>query len=299
MLRARVTVCVLLFLSLMAAVSSVQAAWWEASNFPAPVGAKATKTEKRSFAGVEFQMRFYESDSLEASGIKDFYRKRLPALGWKEMDIEQELSKVPGYQGEVSLGQYLENKIVFLKEGRMLNVVIMPRQLSGEGKTKFLVSEGLQPFEQARMDATSSGAAAITSSPVIKDMPQYPGSKSIGAKETEYFALGIFLSNDKPEPILAFFKNALRQKNWTLQEETPLQQTDTAAFRQLYKIDDGDSTSGDSGAVPKGAYANLDFTNAAGKTCRINVFRASPDDVSAQLMSETTVISVRYEKSKE
>lgn len=291
MFSIRSKTIIVLIIGLFININYLNAAWWEQKGLPVPSGAVEQSHKVRSVGGVDFDFRYYET-STNIKSVIDFYRNRLPRLGWKEFVPYKELDKfsnMPNVKIDPSLNKFSNTNLLFMKDNRMLAISFIPEEYALSKKTKFAVAEGLKAMDHA--SGVQINAQASQSS--INFAPQYPASNEVSVYDRNGVTFGILTSQDKPEDILAFYKSRMQDFGWVFVSENPVGSISREGlmdkfgekFKQPDSIDKMDDISG--------VYGNIYFNNSNGDKCEISIFRDSNSYESTALKLDFTTIMIR------
>ncbi|MDD2752358.1 MAG: hypothetical protein PHN59_04435 [Candidatus Omnitrophica bacterium] len=269
---AAIIISLLVFFS----VNSLYASWWDMKTLPVPGHTQKIKENNYAFEGAEFDAVYYSS-TLDTQRISDFYRNKLPKLGWQERDLTEQLNEIRGPSDIPELGGFLGGALIFRKD----NDTIVIRFISqGEKETKYILGKNKLFLEKnLPMDIASLPTPDLEIK--HKNIPQYSDAKLINLKEGADFFNATYLSKADPAIVVKFYKNNLLSNGWKLNQEKSPNKVYPTKMKSFYK------------GLQLGV---LDFSKANGETCRIHVIHHILDENNAINQSNITYITIAYEK---
>jgi len=272
---------ILVFIFLFLFIAQAQAAWWQLSSLPLPQQTQEVNKEKTAVMGQDFEINYYVS-SLDESSIKDFYRKRLPALGWKEKNYMQELNKSGKNKIGQALSQVFDINLVFQKQDERIMVTFLPIQASRDGKTRFSVSQGKIEPEKEEMAEQEQPAPLLMTKSKKEILPVYPGSSLVSQSEEKRKLQASYTTSADIQEITPFYKNEMAKFGWQLDTEMPAK-----------KVSETSDALPQEGSLD-GWVAELDFSKPTGETCKIALSQLVTSSEKYKYLN-TASIMVTYE----
>lgn len=296
-LRQRITQLLIAVFILAINFNSLNAAWWDKNNLPVPIGAEEVKKEARRISGSEFELVYYESNQ-PASQIKDFYRQRLPNLGWQEKELVKELTQKQGIHLDPSLVGALEQNLTFEKGDETLIISVMPGEYFQNRKTKLTLSRG-KLKTQEEIEANTEPEFGLLAKPKKDVAPVYPGATLLSLAEPGNSQQATYSAKDDIDKVALFYKANMPSYGWSLTAEQSPQRVGTQG------VDPGaiqracPTCPKEGGIQSVETWASrLSFSNQKGEFCGIDLARVIPIGASSRDF-ETTIIRVDYgEKEK-
>lgn len=285
---------VLVMLTLVA--DCALAAWLDTSALPVPPYAEEVKKDSRRIAGQEFSFTYYTS-TQDTATIKDFYRSRLPNLGWKEKTPLKDLVQIPNFKLEPSLSNVFEQNLMFEKDGSTLIINFMPQGVFKDGKTRFSVSKGKLDIK-AGLPKDTDFTPELLTKPQKEVAPIYPGASLITLSEQPHLSQATYFSKDDMETIIEFYKTRMPRYAWYLVEEKPVEKIDSGDYDLSEHCPDCPKDIQPTVKSMQTELAQLDFSNQQGDACKIVLFRAISKEAVDVPLSDMTTILVHYAEKK-
>lgn len=269
----------MIILSTMFIFSGSAAADWFQRGIDVPPQTTEKKKDTKTVAGRDAVYTYYES-SLGVSNLKDFYRKRLPRQGWKERDFQSQIkSQLPDNSIDKRYDVFLDNNLLFDKGGKELIISFVPSGMRTGGKTMFVVAE-----TTVKEDTYDQYIPKSTLAPKKNIAPVYPGAYMVQLDEDEDSMRGAYFTKDDADKVIAFFKSEMGKYDWSLVSEKPFSKMDTGAAESY--------------GLKALFLAELNFTNSAADTCRIEVSKSEFKEEQITQDLKITNIRVVYDKKK-
>ena len=269
--------------------SSLYAAWWNEERLPLPINTQEAEKETRKLADGEYDFTYYTS-SQDVASIKEFYRRELSRLGWKENDILGGLSQMEGFKPDAMITGLLGENILFEKEGYTFTLGFMPQEYSLDGKTHFSIARSKEKESNKPLTEEEINQLAIPelkAKPKKEIAPVYPGATLVNLSEGKGSQDLAYITTGHIEQAASFYKTRMADYGWSLKEEKPLAQVETPAEAQNL-VGEMDMW-----------LTQLDFSNNFGDNCQVVISSViSQSEKSASLGLDMTNILVRYEEKK-
>lgn len=267
-----------------------------ASNLPVPPDSEEKKAEIRKLGNSDYNFTFYTS-SAGINQIKNFYRQELPKSGWKERRILNEL-KSKGLKIDPSLGNTLEQSLIFEKDADMLIINFLPTEPSAKGEARFTLFQGKSVLTGEGREATTP-IPALVAKPQKDVFPVYPEASLVTLDEPSGAIKAAYLAKDNIAAVAEFYKVKMPNYGWSLVEEKSPEQVDMPAMSRE-DIAKYCPTCAANTAIPPSSIevwaAHLYFTNQNQDTCNLNLSQVI---ISKDMpKTETTSIWVDYEEKK-
>jgi hypothetical protein len=186
-----------------------------------------------------------------------------------------------------------------------LIITFLPQEDSSDGKTRFSVTYGKNVFEgEGLPDEEEDFMPRLLAKPKRDIAPVYPGAVLVTLSEDKNTSLISYATKDEPEPVLDFYRQKMADYGWELQEEIPGEEKEAV----LPKTEEAVAAAACRGpgcpANPlakvealKMRFVDLEFTNAKGEACRVEVSNVrTAKDIPDPLVM--TSIMVHYEKKR-
>lgn len=247
---------------------------WGVQSIPVLPDAKEEMKQNRTMAGLEFVFTFYSSNS-NSSSIKDFYRNRLPPLGWKENDLLKNLGSLPGIKIPEQAAGMLEQNLVFEKDKEKLIITFLPSNVYKDTKTRFTIARGSMDLE--KVNPENNLIPKIGDKPKKEIAPVYPGASLMALSEDVNFQQAQYAVEDDINKVIDFYKAKMPNYAWILAKEFPIQRTTYDKQKiDFSKYSPDCPVITDSTKMPQGEKAELIFSKNNGETCKIVFFRMIP-----------------------
>ncbi len=275
-------------------LNSLIAAEWDEQAIPVPVAAEQVKTEERMMQGSEFSFIYYTSNE-DVAGIKDFYRYRLPNLGWKEKKLAEDLSQIKGFKMDASLKGVLGQNLIFEKDSDMLIINFLPAGAPGDSKTYFTLSQGKVEMGK-ELPEDINPAPELLTKPKKDVAPVYPGAALISLDEKESSLKATYFTKDDIEPVAAFYKAKMINYGWYLTNEKPLEKVESELAAGYDITKHCPSCAKEATTLAQSIetwWTELNFANQSQDTCNIvlySVVNTQPESISLEM----TTILVDY-----
>lgn len=270
-----------------------------ASNLPVPLNTEETKEEIRLLGDAEYTYTYYESD-LEMKQIKDFYRRELPILGWREKKLVNELKQVSGLKLEASVTNLLEQQFIFEKGEEILIINFIPALSSGKGKLKFILAQGKSAFNAETLKEGKNFVPVLVAKPNKDVFPVYPGASLVSLSEPAGAITASYFTPDDIEAVSEFYKARMSNYDWSLVDEKLPKKIDTSLNKEdiaKYCPSCAAKTPVDISAIETWV-AYLYFAKENQDICNVVLSQIiAGKGMPAQM--NTTIIMVNYEERKE
>lgn len=279
----------------------LHAAWWEIKTIPVPPDAQEVNKEKRNIFGAGFDFNYYAT-SLTAEGVKDFYRSRLPVLGWKESNLSQQVSGLPNLKPDPHLSNALEQNMLFEKDDELLVINFMAKHLSQGAKTEFSIAKGKLDMEkEAKQEENVTAIPQLLTKPKKDIAPVFPGAILISLAEDANAQQANYTTGAGIEKVAEFYKSNMASYGWSLQEEKPVQEVElgVADYDFSKSCPDCPKEVIEAAQATRSEVKEMKFSNAQGYVCDIvvsSIILAQPD---SGINNTATNILVNYEKRQE
>jgi hypothetical protein len=281
-------------------------------SVPLPSGAEEARQETRKIAGSEFIFTYYTSAQDTAAAIKNFYRSRLPNLGWKEKELLNDLEQIPNFQANPSLGNALGQNLMFEKGEDTLIITFMPEGAFRDGKARFTLARGKLDIKKQPV-GEESFAPELLAKPKKEVAPTYPGASLINLTEGANFLQAGYFTKDNIETVSAFYKANMPKYGWALKKEGPIQENVLPADKnEIAKYCPECANSAEIEAKTSNALqadmlkvelknivnrqAELAFVKENKIVCNVVIAERNAIGVSAEDLGKMTVIMVNYEE---
>jgi hypothetical protein len=268
-----------------------------AETLPVPLNTEFVNTETRRIAGSEMEFIYYASTQTPER-IRDFYQSKLTSTGWKEKELLKDLENVPNLKIESSLADAFSQNLMFEKDGETLIITFLPEGVSQDNKTRFTIAQGKIDFK-APVSEEKDFAPELLAKPKKDIAPAYPGASLISLAEDDNSLKATYFSQDTIERVDMFYKDRMPDYGWALTQENPIHKIETADVgkQEISKLCPSCAQSGIEIKPVEMFYAEIDFSNEQGDTCRIGLSQV----ITAEELKEVgnlTTIMVDYAKKR-
>lgn len=286
---------------IMIATSCLQAAWWDGKSIPVPADTVESYQQSRSMLGSEFSLTYYTS-SQTADEIKDFYRKKIADLGWHEKKFTADFEKMKASTVKTNafLGNVMEANLFFEKDNEKLIITFLPKEASGDGKTKFSIAQGKIEMNDKNIEQKNL-VPALLAKPQKEVAPNYPGASLFTLSEDSNFLRATYMTKDRPEEAANFYKENMSIYNWSLTNERPFekQKPDNSALEEAKNnpafISQKEKIAPMLDSLDTGL-SELNFSNDKGDICKITISNLAMPGAPNENFKNITTIMVYYEK---
>jgi len=287
---------VLILIALVMIANPAFAGIWDWGSIPVPDGTEEVNKETRRYAGSNFDFIYYLS-AKDADGIRDFYRSRLSTLGWKESDMRKNLNKVPGFDSNPGFSEFFDNNLLFEKEGELITLCILPARASKDGKTRYSLQKG--KLDPNSLNAVDKPIVAELVAKPRKEILVYPGASLLNLSEGDGSSKSTYMSTADIETVMAYYKEKMADKGWTLDEEQPISKKDVQNNSQeILKKNCPTCTEHAVGATKvESLSGELLFSNQDQAQCHIVLSAINFPGIPIAGLNNT-VIMVKYEEKK-
>jgi hypothetical protein len=296
-------ILVILFFCGLSGIYPSEAAWWDIKGqIPVPPQTKEVKIETDKLEYQEFDFAHYES-RLEPEQVGDFYRERLPALGWKEANSSDGAAGREGVSAAKNMPAGGDN-LVFRKGNELIVIRFVSHGELPEGmKSRYILAEN-RITKEIKIGSDIFNVPRVVKAETPENIPVYPGAKAAVSSQENGSFQAVYLSKESPAPIASFYKSNAKSYGWQIKEERSPEKVNfppEQARKQEYKVkaeqachDCADKTA----ALPdyrEGEVTDMVFSNDKNETLRLNILRFSPGGSNARDPGYT-MIMVKYEK---
>jgi hypothetical protein len=261
-----------------------------AETLPVPLNTEFVNTQTRRIAGSEMEFIYYASTQTPER-IRDFYRSKLTGRGWKEKELLKDLENVPNLKLESSLADAFSQNLMFEKDTDILIITFLPEGVSQDNKTRFTIARGKIDFE-APVPEEKDFVAELLAKPKKDIAPAYPGASLISLDEDANSLKATYFSQDTIETVDMFYKDRMPDYGWVLTQENPIHKIETADVGRQ-EISESCPSCAQSGIEIKPVemlYAEIDFSNEQGDTCRIGLSQVITGEELKEAGNITTIM---------
>lgn len=205
-------------------------------ELPLPPNTQLTKKEARKLAGAEFAFSYYSSQE-EVGQLINFYRANLPALGWKEKNILNDLGPAASQQGGAGLEKFLAQALMFEKGSDLLTVNFMPIEKAGSREVYYSLAQGALDLQAEKPPIDLDTIPELLDKPKKEVIPPYPGAALVTLSEDSGYLKATYTSKDSINSVIEFYRQNGSDYGWSLVEEEParkLELDNTQAAEILY-----------------------------------------------------------------
>lgn len=276
------------------------AAWGDTQAIPVPAYAEQVNKDAKMIAGVKFDFTYYTS-TQDAATIKDFYRSRLPNLGWKEKTPLKDLVQIPDFKLEPSLSNVFEQNLLFEKDGSTLIINFMPEGFSKDNKTRFTVSKGKLDIN-AGLGGDTDFVPVLLAKPKKDVFPVYPGAALISLSEPPKAIRATYFTKDNIDAVAEFYKTQMPNYGWSLAEEKAPEKINISegSRNDIAKL--CPSCAQNALVSPEDIEAwmgQLSFSNQEGDSCDVVLSQVLPGKEMPDAFKINTTVLVNYAEKKE
>ncbi|MDD5431580.1 MAG: hypothetical protein PHO70_01115 [Candidatus Omnitrophica bacterium] len=280
-------------------------AWWDNSYIPAPPETEQLRTQTKVFSGTEFKFTYYTSTQDEKS-IKDFYKRELINLGWKEKQILDGLmgDKKEEIKEGSTLDLFFDNNLIYEKDGKMLTVTFLPKEVRQQGRVDYSISIGKPDFEKFKVSPQASPIPKLMAKPQKNVAPVYPGAVLVSLSEKAEYLKAVYYTQDDIEKVMDYYKGKMPSSGWSLVDEVPITKTDySKATEKLWDLESCPTCQqgkiGFSQIMGEVWFGELSYANQKSDTCKVGFINNAKAEGGKQgYLPGFTAIRVDYEKKK-
>lgn len=259
-----------------------------------PPKTEQTKSETRVIGGKEINFTYFIS-SLDIENLKNFYRPKLQALGWKEKDLINDLAQLPNVKIDSTANKLLQQNLMFEKGQQVLIINFIEGDRFPDKKTRFTFS--LTQATIAKPGQETDFIPRLLAEPKKEIAPVYEGASLVDLRENKNSYKATYIIKDDIDTVAEFYKTNMLNYGWFFREETPIQEQLTPGKFDIANCPSCAKTAGGISTPKATLVGELVFSNEKGDSCRIGLSRLVGDE-KQKGAHDVSIIMVNYEEKK-
>jgi hypothetical protein len=269
-----------------------------AEALPVPMNTEEENRQQRRVGEVYIETVFYKSDS-SVREVGDFYRVRLPYLGWQEQNFSG--LKDSGIKLDPSVINVLKDNLFFEKGQETIVITFMPDRSSLKGTTLYTLSKIVKKPEETP-ESAEGFSFELLNKPQKDVAPVYPGASLVNLNEKPGLQEATYFTKDDLGAADSFYKTKMPGYGWFIIEETPVEKVEMGGNsnkRSEYCPRCPKAPEGEFGATEM-VTKKLIFSNQNQDKCSVVLSRVKMGDAltAAGVIANFTTILVIYAEKK-